>query len=178
LTSNFGSSLVHELRVSRMYGQYRSTAYFQGQGVQLLQNAGVRGLEANQDPEIASIPAFNISGYQGFSGNAGDGRPKWQNRGEYEITDNLTWVKSRHILKFGGRIYRRHILFTDARSHNGVFGFTGVMTQRPGTAGTGNGFADFMLGTPPMPRDRIRRRGGRLRHGYPIHPDDFRSPTT
>ena len=32
LTSNFGSSFVHELRISRMYGEYRSTAYFQGQG--------------------------------------------------------------------------------------------------------------------------------------------------
>jgi hypothetical protein len=34
LTSNFGASLVHEVRFSRMYGEYRSTAYFQGQGVQ------------------------------------------------------------------------------------------------------------------------------------------------
>ena len=126
-----------------MYGEYRSTAFFQGQGVQLLQQAGVTGLEGIQDPNIASIPAFTISGYSPFSGNAGDGRPKWQNRGEYEITDNLTWIKGKHILKFGGRMYRRNILFTDARSHNGVFNYTGVMTQRPSSpAGTGNAFAD------------------------------------
>jgi hypothetical protein len=150
LTSNFGSSLVHEVRFSRMYGEYRSTAYFQGQGVQLVQQqAGVRGLTGIQDPAIASLPAFSISGYQGFSGNAGDGRPKWQDRGEYELTDNLTWIKGRHILKFGGRMYHRNILFTDARSHNGSFNFTGVMTQRPGnTAGTGISFADFLLGYP------------------------------
>jgi hypothetical protein len=30
LTSNFGSSLVHEVRFSRMYGEYRSTANYQG----------------------------------------------------------------------------------------------------------------------------------------------------
>ncbi len=150
LTSNFGSSLVHEVRFSRMYGEYRSTAYFQGQGVQLVQQqAGVRGLEGIQDPLIASLPAFNLSGYTGFSGNAGDGRPKWQDRGEYELTDNLTWIKGRHILKFGGRMYHRNILFTDARSHNGVFGFTGAMTQRPtASAGTGVSFADFLLGYP------------------------------
>jgi hypothetical protein len=150
LTSNFGASLVHEIRFSRMYGEYRSTAYFQGQGVQLVQQqAGVRGLAGIQDPAIASLPAFSISGYQGFSGNAGDGRPKWQDRGEYELTDNLTWIKGRHILKFGGRMYHRNILFTDARSHNGSFNFTGVMTQRPGnTAGTGVSFADFLLGYP------------------------------
>jgi hypothetical protein len=150
LTSNFGSSLVHEVRFSRMYGEYRSTAYFQGQGVELVQQrAGVRGLAGIQDPAIASLPAFSMSGYQGWSGNAGDGRPKWQDRGEYELTDNLTWIKGRHILKFGGRMYHRNILFTDARSHNGSFNFTGVMTQRPGnTAGTGVSFADFLLGYP------------------------------
>jgi hypothetical protein len=149
LTSNFGSSLVHELRFSRMYGEYRSTAYFMGQGVDLLRQAGVTGLDGIQDPAIASLPAFSFSGYTGFSGNAGDGRPKWQNRGEYEVTDNLTWIKGKHILKFGGRMYRRNILFTDARSHNGVFNYTGIMTQRPSSpAGTGNGFADYMLGYP------------------------------
>jgi hypothetical protein len=150
LTSNFGSSLVHEVRFSRMYGEYRSTAYFQGQGVQLVQQqAGVKGLAGIQDPAIASLPAFTISGYQGFSGNAGDGRPKWQDRGEYELTDSLTWIKGKHILKFGGRMYHRNILFTDARSHNGAFSFTGVMTQRPVTsAGTGVSFADFLLGYP------------------------------
>jgi hypothetical protein len=149
LTSNFGSSIVHELRISRMYGEYRSTAYFQGQGADLLAQASVRGLEQAQDPAISSLPAFSFSGYAGFSGNAGDGRPKWQNRGEWEITDNLTWIKGRHILKFGGRIYRRNILFTDARDHNGTYGFTGVMTQNPASAtGTGDGFADFLLGYP------------------------------
>ncbi len=46
-------------------------------------------------------------------------------------------------------MYHRNILFTDARSHNGVFNYTGVMTQRPGnTAGTGVSFADFLLGYP------------------------------
>ena len=149
LTSILGPSMVHEVRFSRMYGEYRSTAYFQGEGVDLVRQAGITGLEGIQDRSIASLPAFSFSGYQGFSGNAGDGRPKWQDRGEYELTDNLTWVTGRHIVKIGGRMYRRRILFTDARSHNGVFNFTGVMTQNPAAAsGTGDGFADWMLGYP------------------------------
>ena len=90
-----------------------------------------------------------MSGYTGFSGNAGDGRPKWQDRGEYELIDNLTWIKGKHIMKFGGRMYHRNILFTDARGHNGSFNFNGSMTQRPVTsAGTGVSFADFLLGHP------------------------------
>ncbi|HTL02154.1 MAG TPA: carboxypeptidase-like regulatory domain-containing protein [Vicinamibacterales bacterium] len=148
-TSNIGSAIVHELRFSHLYGQYRSTAYFQGNGVDLNRQAGITGLEGIQDPAISTIPAFSFSGYQGFSGNAGDGRPKWQDRSEYEVTDNLTWVTGKHILKFGGRFYHRNILFTDARSHNGVYGFTGVMTQNPASSsGTGDAFADWMLGYP------------------------------
>ena len=68
-TSNIGTSMVHELRASHLYGRYRSTAYFQGQGVDLLQQAGIIGLQGIQDPLISTIPAFGISGYQGFSGN-------------------------------------------------------------------------------------------------------------
>ena len=99
-----------------MYGEYRSTAYFQGEGVNLVQQqAGVRGLEGIQDPNIASLPAFSFSGYAGILRKRRRGRPKWQDRGEYELTDNLTWIKGRHILKFGGRMYHRKILFTDAQ---------------------------------------------------------------
>ena len=60
-----------------------------------------------------------------------------QNRGEWEITDNLTWLKGR-LSSYRGRVYRRKILFTDARDHNGTYGFTGVMTQNP-AASTGTG---------------------------------------
>jgi hypothetical protein len=131
-----------------MFGQYRSTAYLQGQGTQMLQAAGITGIVL-QDPAISSLPAFTISGYDAFSGNVDDGRPKWQDRSVYEVTDNLTWMKGRHIFKFGGRMYRRNILFTDSRSHNGTFSFSGIMTQNPAsTSGTGDAFADWMLGYP------------------------------
>src|SRR5437867_5760496 len=147
LTSILGASMVHEVRFSRMYGEYRSTAYFQGEGVDLVRQAGITGLEGIQDRSIASLPAFSFSGYQGFSGNAGDGRPKWQDCGEYELTDNLTRVTGRHIVKIGGLMYRRRIQFTDARSHNGVFNFTGVMTPNPAApSGTRDRSARWLLG--------------------------------
>ena len=69
LTSNFGSSLVHEVRFSRMYGEYRSTAYFQGQGVDLVQNqAGVKGLgrySGSRHCEPAGLHHQRISGVFG-----------------------------------------------------------------------------------------------------------------
>ena len=68
LTSNFGSSLVHEVRFSRMYGEYRSTAYFQGQGVDLVQQqAGVKGLGRHSgsrtSPACRPSPSPGITGF-------------------------------------------------------------------------------------------------------------------
>jgi hypothetical protein len=149
LTTNLGPTMIHEARFSHLFGKYRSNAYFQGKGTQFNQEAGITGLEGVQEANISSLPTFSFSGYTGFAGNAGDGRPKWQDRSVYEISDNLTWLKGRHILKFGTRIYRRHILFTDSRTHNGNFSYTGVMSQDPlNSSTTGDGFADWMLGYP------------------------------
>ena len=149
LTSNFGSKIVHEFRFSHLFGQYRSTAYFQGQGAQLDQQAGIIGLQGLQQADISSIPAFTFSGYSAFYGNVNDGRPKWQNRSVYEFDDNLTYIKGKHILKFGTRIYHRNILFTDSRTQNGAFNYTGVMTQNPASStGTGDSMADWLLGYP------------------------------
>jgi hypothetical protein len=149
LTSNLRPNMIHEARFSYMFGKYRSTAYFQGQGSQFDQQAGLTGLEATQQADISTLPAFSWSGYTGFSGNGGDGRPKWQDRTVYEYTDNLTWIKGKHIVKFGARIHYFEPLFTDVRSQNGVFNFTGIMTQNPlSSGGTGDSFADWMLGFP------------------------------
>jgi hypothetical protein len=149
LSSNLRPSLMHEVRVSFMYGEYRSNAYFQGQGAEFNRAAGLTGLQDNQDPTISSLPAFSWAGLSGFSGNAGDGRPKWQNRWANEISDALTWIKGKHIIKTGARIHYFKPLFTDSRSHNGVFNFTGIATENPLTpAGTGDSFADWMLGYP------------------------------
>ena len=59
-------------------------------------------------------------------------------------------------------MYRRNILFTDARTTTASFGFTGVMTQNPASAaGTGDAFADFLLGYPgQLRRARTRPPGG------------------
>jgi len=147
--SNLRANMIHEIRLSLQYGEYRSDAYFQGQGAAFNKAAGLTGLETNQDATISSLPAFSFSGYAGFSGNAGDGRPKWQNRWANEVTDNLTWIKGKHVVKVGTRIHYFKPLFTDSRTHNGSFSYTGIESENPSsTAGTGDGFADWMLGYP------------------------------
>jgi Carboxypeptidase regulatory-like domain len=149
LTSNVRPNMIHEARFSYLFGQYRSEAYFEGQGAAFNRQIGLIGLETNQDPSTSSLPAFTWSGYTGYSGNGADGRPKWQDRWAWEVTDSLTWIKGAHILKFGTRIHYFKPLFTDIRTQNGRFNFTGIATENPAsTTGTGESFADFMLGYP------------------------------
>lgn len=147
LTSNVRPNMINEFRYNYLIGNYRSEAYFQGTNFNQL--AGITGLEGAQDDAIATLPSFSFSGYAGFSGQDGDGRPKFQNRFVDEFTDSLTWVKGRHILKFGVDMRYFKILFTDTRSHVGAWTFNGSFTQNPASsAGTGDGFADFLLGYP------------------------------
>src|SRR5207249_6531855 len=97
----------------------------------------------------APSPTSAGAGYTSMAGSAFDQRPKTQYFQVFEYFDSLTWVKGRHILKFGGQIRHWKPLFTDSQQYQGTWNFTGIMTQNPAkTAGTGDGFADFMLGYP------------------------------
>jgi hypothetical protein len=150
LTSTFGPRMVNTVLFSDLSGRYRSTAYFQGQGVAMDAAAGIDPsfLAGLVTAAYSSFPTFSISSYAGFQGQAGDGRPKTQNRSAYEIHDNVTLIRGKHIFKLGGEAYHRSALLTDTRTGDGSFSFTGVMTQNNPTSGTGNAFADFLLGWP------------------------------
>lgn len=152
-TSTIKSHIVNELLYSELPGQYRGNALFQGQGVKLDQQAGIdpSTLAGLQVAATSTFPTFNVSGYLGgnLTGQFGDGRPKGQNRNLYEWADNLTWERGRHLLKFGTLIEHNRTLLFDARTSDGSYNFTGVMTQNPASSsGTGDAFADWLLGYP------------------------------
>ena len=84
-----------------------------------------------------------------MSGSTFDQRPKTQNLKLWEANDSLTWAKGRHIVKFGVQFRRWQPRLTDSGTYEGSWTFNGSMTQNPlSTGGTGDGFADFMLGFP------------------------------
>ena len=56
----------------------------------------------------------------------------------FEFKDTVSWQASKHYLKFGAEISRRHVTFEQARAPRGSFGFDGAYT--------GSALADFMLG--------------------------------
>ena len=153
VTSSFHSSIVNQILFSHLQGEYRSTAYFQGKGAAMDLAAGIdpTTLQGLQNPATSTFPIFTIANYLGttFTGQVNDGRPKEQNRAMYELADSMTWVKGKHVLKFGTRISRHSAELIDSRTSDGSFSYNGVMTQNPASsAGTGDAFADWLLGYP------------------------------
>jgi len=64
----------------------------------------------------------------------------------FQYVDNVTLIRGKHILKFGGEVHRyRYNLFSDA-APTGIFTFDQNLTSNQGAAGTGIGLASFLTG--------------------------------
>ena len=65
-----------------------------------------------------------------------------------QFSDALSWTHGRHNIKAGVSFLRENIYRNAARISRGSASFNGSFTQDPNTRGnTGNGLADFLLGT-------------------------------
>ena len=152
LTSSIGPHIVNEVLYNELPGQYRGFALLNGQGVAMDQAAGIvpSTLAGLISPGAGTFPIFGVTSYLGgdLTGQFGDGRPKGQNRYIYEWVDNLTWEKGRHLIKTGVMIENNKTLLFDSRTSDGSFSFSGAETSNKGASGTGDGFADWLLGYP------------------------------
>jgi hypothetical protein len=91
------------------------------------------------------IPSVGISGFSGF-GDDSEGPYVNDNR-VYQYVGNVSWIRGKHTFRFGGEIRKDHYNQVGNQFARGSFGFEGQATQNPAsTAGTGNAFADYLLG--------------------------------
>jgi hypothetical protein len=176
MTNTLSSSFLHDVRFSYLPAVLDLKAYLQG--AEQYQTAGVRGFEETARPGVGgSFPDFSWSGYTAMNGSAFDQRPKTQDLKVWEVTDNVTWITGRHILKVGGKLRRWVPLFTDSKQYAGQWSFDGSITQNPTSpAGTGDAFADFLLGYPrqatrAFPADTF---GGQANYWHGYLQDDFK----
>jgi len=95
------------------------------------------------------LPQVSFSNFSGFS----DPIPSLVRNQTFRFDDGLTWVHAKHTMRFGGEI--RHVqLNTDSNPNpRGGFTFTGLLTSELDASGnpvsgTGNDFADFLIGMP------------------------------
>jgi hypothetical protein len=148
LTSNIRPTMVHEVRANLLKGIIDLQPFLPG--VDFNRESGVRGFEqTKRSYDVGSFPDFLWTGYASVRGSSFDQRPKTQDRDTYEILDNVTWIKRRHLLKFGGKMRYYRWLGTDSKSYMGTWNFNGQNTENPASLpNTGHPFADWVLGLP------------------------------
>jgi hypothetical protein len=96
-------------------------------------------------PAIWGIPNITIAGFTGF-GESTDS-PYLSHDNIFQWTDTFSWTRGTHSLRFGGEVRHDRFNLTGNQYARGQFVVGGQATQNPASrAGTGYGFADYLLG--------------------------------
>jgi hypothetical protein len=130
----FGSSLVNEFRFGRQTSPNQVLGSLSG--LEVLQYTGIQGVSPPGD--YRGMPAFTFAGAVSDATSTAHTNDRYHS---WVLTDNVTWVRGRHTVKWGFDLL-----------HNGNDG----VNVPVGTFGqftfngyfTGNAYADFLLGMP------------------------------
>jgi hypothetical protein len=102
------------------------------------------------------VPAINFTDFSGLN----DPDPSLTRNQTLRFSDSLIYVRKKHTFKFGGEIRRIQLNNDEDPIPRGQFTFTGLMTSQltsTGTPvqGTGDDFADYLLGLPYSTQTRF-----------------------
>jgi len=143
-TRSLGPMTLNEFRASYNQFQNDRIGHFAG-ARDVTAELGIVGLTS---PVSAAwgVPQVQLAdGLRAF-GESTDG--PWVNRNHvFQILDNVSIVRRRHSIKFGGEFRRDRYNHEGAQWARGFFSFDGTATADPTSRGTsGHSFADFLLG--------------------------------
>lgn len=109
------------------------------------QKLGLQG--SNTSYEGSGLAVLSLSGYTGES--ASNSIPEIVPQNTEQLSDTISWTHGQHAMKFGGSIIHNDFGFFQLTSPAGALTYTGTYTNNPtSTSGTGNPWADFLLGFP------------------------------
>ena len=131
-TRTLTANLLNEARIgfARDNNQIKSPVV----GDNILAQVGITGVPVMGIP---TYPAFSVNGLTSPGGVPNFGGITTN----FELTDNVTWVRSAHLVKVGFDLIRdRNSSFYYGGSVYGTYRFTGAFTGSP--------YADFLLGLP------------------------------
>ncbi len=150
-THTISPSLFNEAR----FGFVRTRIQQQIDGTRQFEEFGIKGTV--NDPFIRGLPQFSVTGLSAL-GTAGPGARPIAATGSgnlpidkigkvMQFIDNVSWIRSRHTVKFGVDIQQVGMYGYATNSARPNFTFNGLYTQNPQSrAGTGQPYADFLLG--------------------------------
>jgi hypothetical protein len=142
-THIFSPSVVNSFRMGILPNLGRDGDEFRGvrplQGDEAVAAIGLQGVNRG-NYKAQGFPTMNITGIQSMSTIAGG---VWEKNHEYSVENSLTWIKGKHVWKFGGEV-RTFSAFTGTipEGNYGTFSFNGSVTR------SSIGYADFLLGMP------------------------------
>lgn len=111
----------------------------------VVKELGIPGL-STPDPITWGIPRItNLVNVSGF-GNDSSG-PFAINDAVFQWTDNFSWIKGKHSIRFGGEVRRDRYNQKGNEFARGSFEFNGTYTRNPFTGKGGDSTADLLLGT-------------------------------
>jgi hypothetical protein len=119
-------------------------------------------LELNANTNVSADPSIDFPGVPfspgigglpqlTFSDVATLGSPTFlpsvELQNSYTLSENLTWVRGRHTLKFGTEIRREEFTIFQPAAARGTLAFSPTLTDNPADIGSGGtGFASFLAG--------------------------------
>jgi len=138
-TWTLSPALVNEARISfvRSYGVYSTP----GEGQGYPEKIGLPNAPANIFPNITVDGAVPTSIGGGLFAKLGFN--------SFMYSDKLTFIKGKHILKFGGEYDKWQDNQGWATLDSGDYDFSGIFTSNPAEGFSGGlGYADFLVGLP------------------------------
>ncbi|HUJ94813.1 MAG TPA: carboxypeptidase-like regulatory domain-containing protein [Terriglobales bacterium] len=151
------NALVNEARFG--VSLFRLGVDFPIQGAAAIQQLGLIGLDVSDHPTAGAFPTFNFSDDAVAFTPIGRDKTGVTKSQTVQFTDNLSWARGKHTLKFG--VDLRRVAYADIESFGGSddFGdftfnsgaFTGNTACNPSATAAyqcESAFADFLLGLP------------------------------
>ena len=152
-THTFTPSLINEVRIG--FNRVSNGDYQQNQGISVNHKVGLPELSTN--PRDWGLSLISINGYSPLGNEYTS--PEHGTTNTYQVGDNATWTRGRHLVKFGfdSRILQQNA-YRDVQSR-GFIDFTGLLL--------GNALEELLLGAPTESGGATMNNSEHLRtHSY------------
>lgn len=144
-THSISSTAFNEARLG--FTRLNLRSYNANFGRNVSTEIGVPGANVAGDELTSGLTIFNIGGLQSLGDNGFS--PAVLVSENLQLNENLTLVRGRHTLKFGGEVQRRRYNAFQSNVLRGTMTFGTNYTSNPAApAGTGLGAAEALLGRP------------------------------